>query len=606
MLNSAEYLDLIKASDTNESWALSASDVGASSTLPQIDTNGKSLLGSLSAPKYNKYLPGRKRQTTSPWGNRTTTNCDPAEGPDTGVVRNYNFTIARSTLAPDGVPRSVMLINGQFPGPTIEANWGDTISVTVQNNLDNEGTSLHWHGLLQRNSNDQDGVPGVTQCPIAPGQSYTYTFKASSYGTTWYHAHYSAQYTAGLYGAMIIHGPSDNAIYDVDLGPVLLSDYYYQDYYSIVQNVMGTDPSKISPLSDNNLINGKGSTNCATAGGSCTPGAGLAQFQFQTGKTHRLRLVNAGAEAIQKFSIDNHVLTVMAIDFVPIVPYQATVLTLAVGQRMDVLVQASGNPTDSVYMRSTISACSRFKQPNAFGLIYYPNADQTAAPSSIAQVDNTNPCAEDALSQVVPAFSMTPTAQPERVFELDITVGLNATGSFLWAVNNSTYRADYNAPTLPLLQSGQTVSALPKDSNVLDFGSAKSVQLIINNFSPIAHPMHLHGYDMFVLAAGGSTPASNSQIPWDGSIINAQNPMRRDTYLLEPNGYMVVQINSVNPGVWPLHCHIAWHVSGGLYSNLVTQSTSIPKKSSAISDGLCKTWNAFSASSSVDQIDSGL
>ena len=101
-----------------------------------------------------------------------------------------------------------MLINGQFPGPTIEANWGDTIQVTVENRIigPEEGTSLHWHGLLQKETPWYDGVPAVQQCPIAPGKSLTYSFKADTYGTGWYHSHYSAQYADGLAGPMIIHG----------------------------------------------------------------------------------------------------------------------------------------------------------------------------------------------------------------------------------------------------------------------------------------------------------------------------------------------------------------------------------------------------------------
>jgi len=66
----------------------------------------------------------------------------------------------------------------------IEANYGDTIQVKVTNGLKNEGTSMHWHGFLQTNSNGQDGVPGVTQCSIAPGASMTYSFKAELYGST--------------------------------------------------------------------------------------------------------------------------------------------------------------------------------------------------------------------------------------------------------------------------------------------------------------------------------------------------------------------------------------------------------------------------------------
>ncbi|KAJ9660325.1 hypothetical protein H2198_002633 [Neophaeococcomyces mojaviensis] len=611
VLTSSDYLDLVK-NDINpdDYWTLTPDEISNLNwNLRQNETNGRSLLGSLDAPTYRKFIPSsRRRQTIAPWGSRTAKSTNPyQDAPDTGVVRSYNFTIARSTLAPDGVQRSVMLINGQFPGPTIEANWGDTISVTVQNNLGDEGTTLHWHGMLQTNTNDQDGVPGVTQCPIAPGQSFTYSFKASLFGTTWYHAHYSAQYTAGLYGAILVHGPTDNGPYDIDLGPILLSDYYYQDYYSTVKDVMGTDLTKVSPFSDNNLINGKGITSCAQVNSACTSNAGLARFQFQQGKTHRLRLINAGVEAIQKFSIDNHVLTVMAVDFSPVVPYQTNIVTLGVGQRVDVLVQASGNSADSVFMRSTIPLCSKAKQSNGLALVYYENADQSISPNSTAFPDSTDPCSEDTLSKAVPYYSITPPSQPDVTFQMDITVGTNATGNVLWSVNNSTFRADYNNPILPLLKSGRSPSSLPAEWNVVDFGSAKSVRLVINNLSPLSHPMHIHGFDMYILAAGGTLPTASPQVPWDGSIVNAQNPLRRDTFLLQPNGYMVAQIDSLNPGIWPFHCHIAWHVSGGLYSNFVTQSSSIASLgTSSVGGDLCKSWNSFTASSTVDQIDSGL
>jgi hypothetical protein len=74
---------------------------------------------------------------------------------------------------------SVLFVNGQFPGPLVQANWGDTIQVTVRNKLTGlaEGTSIHWHGMLQKGTPWADGVPGVSQCPIAPGSTFTYKFK---------------------------------------------------------------------------------------------------------------------------------------------------------------------------------------------------------------------------------------------------------------------------------------------------------------------------------------------------------------------------------------------------------------------------------------------
>ena len=138
-------------------------------------------------------------------------------------TRHYSFEVTREYLAPDGVNRSLLLVNGEFPGPTIEANLGDTMSVTVINNINNpkEGATIHWHGLPQRDLKWADGVLFVTQCPIASGSNFTYTFRSEVAGTSWWHAHFTAQYTDGLYGAMIIHGER-HADYDIDLGPILL------------------------------------------------------------------------------------------------------------------------------------------------------------------------------------------------------------------------------------------------------------------------------------------------------------------------------------------------------------------------------------------------
>lgn len=81
-----------------------------------------------------------------------------------------------------------MTFNGTVPGPAIVADWGDNLVIHVTNNLPDNGTAIHWHGIRQLGSLEYDGVPGVTQCPIAPGDSLTYKFQATQYGSTWYHS----------------------------------------------------------------------------------------------------------------------------------------------------------------------------------------------------------------------------------------------------------------------------------------------------------------------------------------------------------------------------------------------------------------------------------
>jgi hypothetical protein len=98
-------------------------------------------------------------------------------------VREYEWTITDGEGRPDGVHRPMMLINDQFPGPLIEINEGDVVTVNVLNKASNS-TAIHWHGIFQNGTNWMDGAAGVTQCPIAPGQSYQYRFNVTGQSGT--------------------------------------------------------------------------------------------------------------------------------------------------------------------------------------------------------------------------------------------------------------------------------------------------------------------------------------------------------------------------------------------------------------------------------------
>jgi len=101
------------------------------------------------------------------------------------MKRVYRWTISDQEVNPDGVYRSMILINGQFPGPLIECNEGDTLSIEIDNQSVN-ATSLHWHGIYQNGTNWMDGTVGVTQCAIAPGGKFKYEFTVTGQsGTYW-------------------------------------------------------------------------------------------------------------------------------------------------------------------------------------------------------------------------------------------------------------------------------------------------------------------------------------------------------------------------------------------------------------------------------------
>src|SRR5437763_3351680 len=87
-------------------------------------------------------------------------------------IRTYNFDVGWVTRNPDGLHnRPVIGINGQWPIPRIEATVGDRLVVNLNNQLGNESTSLHFHGLFMNGTNEMDGVVGVTQCGVPPGSS---------------------------------------------------------------------------------------------------------------------------------------------------------------------------------------------------------------------------------------------------------------------------------------------------------------------------------------------------------------------------------------------------------------------------------------------------
>ena len=154
--------------------------------------------------------------------------------------------------------------------------------------------------------------------PLPPGGTFTYRFRATSYGTTWYHSHFSLQYSDGLIGPLVIRGPS-SANWDIDLGPLTVSDWYHTPASTLFYNerVPGTVLS-----ADNGLIGGK----------NIFDGLGERyEMKFTPGKKHRIRLINTSTASHFKFWIDGHKMTVQAADFVPIEPYETTILDIAIG-----------------------------------------------------------------------------------------------------------------------------------------------------------------------------------------------------------------------------------------------------------------------------------
>lgn len=181
--------DDIKAAHGQTSSAVTWDSKSASATRAPVQATSEA---SIALP--NNIAPPKQFRISSDF----TTQTD-------ATIRSYVFNITRGLAAPDGYNKSMILVNGQTPGPLIEANVGDTIRVKVNNLMLDESTTIHWHGIDQRDTVWMDGVFGITQCGIPPGETFTYQFDIiDQRGTFWYHSHLSLQNTDGLYGPMVM------------------------------------------------------------------------------------------------------------------------------------------------------------------------------------------------------------------------------------------------------------------------------------------------------------------------------------------------------------------------------------------------------------------
>ncbi|KAI6759746.1 hypothetical protein HG530_010426 [Fusarium avenaceum] len=514
--------------------------------------------------------------------------------PDTGVTREYWLEISEITFAPDGVERFAQAINGSIPGPTIFADWGDNVIVHMTSNLktSTNGSSFHFHGTHQNYTNPQDGVVAITQCPTAPDHSITYKWRATQYGTSWYHSHFGLQTYDGVYGGLIIRGPaSDN--YDEDVGTIMLSDWSHKTVNQILPQVQREGPA----LMDNVLING---TNVYGKEGEKNQTGKRFKLNFEEGKTYRLRLINTGIDTLYKFSIDHHTLKVIAVDFVSIEPYETDHVSLAIGERMDILVTANqALKASSFWLRAIPQLdCTRNANPeNALGIVSYSSNSSTPTSKGLKYEDH---CQDEPFESLVPVVPRN-VGPPDMEVVENANRSWNSDGIIKWSLNSTTMIAEWDHPSL--LKLG-TNSSFTESNAVIRVPKKNAwVYLAIETELDISHPIHLHGFDYQILAQGTGPYGPNVTLKTD-------NPPRRDTALLPAKGHLVIAFLTDNPGVWLMHCHIGWHAAEGFSLQFVVREDEIPgliseQEHKDIEEG-CKAWHDFSHTMKMDQDDSGI
>jgi hypothetical protein len=226
--------------------------------------------------------------------------------------------------------------------------------------------------------------------------------------------------------------------------------------------------------------------------------------------------------------------------------------------------------------------------------MYYGNQPRTPTSKPFTFVDG---CVDEPSASLVPQVAKTVSAADWSDME-DVTVAKNSDNLFRWYLNSTSLQVVWEDPTLLQLFNSSTTPNFTASSGVIELPRAHEwVYLMINTSMPVAHPVHLHGHDFFVLAQGTN--------PWDG-VVNTANPPRRDTAILAGNGYLLIAFETDNPGAWLMHCHIGWHMDEGFALQFLERESEI--EALIDSDDLkenCASWNAYDSAFNIEQEDSG-
>ncbi|RHZ82444.1 hypothetical protein Glove_109g295 [Diversispora epigaea] len=499
------------------------------------------------------------------------------------ITRYYHLELTVLKLSPDGFERPVWTINGQYPGPLIQAYKGDRLVINVTNNLGDPAT-IHWHGIFQHNTNWYDGVPGQTQCPIPNRVSFTYNYTLEQSGTYWYHSHFLAQYVDGLLGVLIVHDREDPYLDSYDEEYVItVSDWYHSSSAPLLVQRVAPHYTGFNPYPDAALISGVGQYNCsgAPAGCYCNTNVPPPAYKVQKGKKYRFRIINTSAYATFTFSIDNHPLKVIEVEGTLVKNSSAVkVLPIHVAQRYSVILIAD-QPVDNYYIRaSVIDTCllprtndtinyNSSINHNATGILHYHGAGNNK-PKSTAYPFTFPLCQDLNASNIRPLKDNPPPNDVTNYFVFETSFARNDDDVGLLGINNSSFVPIFNNPTNQRIMLQENFTDFDTNQNVYGYDIPNGcVQITLLNNQPANHPFHLHGHAFWIVTQGPGAFLSNIST----SAYNLKDPVIRDTTMVPEFSHVVIRYIADNPGVWSFHCHIEWHVEMGLVAQLIERPT---------------------------------
>jgi FtsP/CotA-like multicopper oxidase with cupredoxin domain len=441
-------------------------------------------------------------------------------------IKEYRLTAKPATvnLSGNGYPdTAVWSYDGAVPGPELRVRRDERVRVTVTNKL-GEDTTVHLHGI--RLPNAMDGVPGLTQTPIRPGESFTYEFTPPDAGTFWYHPHADTlqQLGRGLAGALIVE----------EAEPIAVD----RDLLWFVEDWRLDDDGAIAPDFGNRMEAGMS----GRIGNTVTINGRVPQpVVVGAGERVRFRIVNAALARIVSLRFEGHKPIVVAYDGQPCDPHplERGRLVLGPAMRADLIIDMDGMPG------GTYRVIDDFYRDLAYKLVdfAYSPAKRTREqpPPGLPKLPG-NP---------LPEPDLTTTERREIALQGGMMsgmgtmgrgsmmggMGMMGRGGATWAMDGMSMTGDGqpDMPPLVTLKRGQ------------------SCVLALRNETAWWHPMHLHGHSFRVISRN-SKP--NARREW------------RDTVLVPPREVAEIAFVADNPGDWMFHCHVTDHQMAGMMAVL--------------------------------------
>ncbi|OCH98003.1 copper oxidase [Legionella jamestowniensis] len=400
---------------------------------------------------------------------------------------------------------------------------GELFNVLVVNKTA-EPITIHWHGLIL--PNPQDGVPGVTQTPIKPGESRPYQYKLVQSGTYWMHSHEGFQEQQQLSAPFIIYD-SDKKNHDTEEVIMFLEDFTYQNPWKLFKTLRNAKVpvEKISKPNDKNrqsTMSMKMDTdyNDIDYDAFLTNKTTLENPQVKpvtAGQTVRLRIINASTSTNYEINLGKLKGSLIAVDGERVKPIDGSQFPIGIGNRLDILVRV---PNEGGVFPILAQAEGTNKQT---GLIIATVNQPIPKFSSIASETSGRIPYYELEKQLQ---SLNPLPNKKGDISLNYTLQGSMQG-YRWTMNNESW-----PHVIPLIIT-----------------KGQRVEMIFTNKNTMSHPMHLHGHVFHVTEVDG---------------VKLTNGAMRDTVLVQPDSTIKIQFDADNPGIWLMHCHNLYHFMGGM------------------------------------------